>query len=231
MWENMWANTCWGLFGLAVALGLAMIGLLPEYAWLRPWFAIVAILSFVASLICFLWPIISFRRRAKSVAPDMKISDAIDYIVNDSIAILKNERQPIPLGSYPPGTAITISGVEHQDARSQLNSKLNTGEIKSWGIRSINTHIPNQFEHSLREIPIDYWSDMQLDYQSCLFYKVPYAQTMAIPGKRASYDFADITVSKRQIEELWPKKSILRRLIAKITMRPRIRPAYTLNGH
>jgi hypothetical protein len=67
--------------------------------------------------------------------PNMKISDAIDYIVNDAVAKLQkaSSRQPESFGNVVVGTAITIFGVEHEDARSQLNSKLNMGELKSWG--------------------------------------------------------------------------------------------------
>jgi hypothetical protein len=53
----MWANTCWGLFGIGYGLVLAMIGLSPEYAWLQPWFHRGAWLSFAASALCFSWPL------------------------------------------------------------------------------------------------------------------------------------------------------------------------------
>jgi Fe-S cluster biosynthesis and repair protein YggX len=53
----MWANTCWGLFGIGFALALAMIGLPPEYTWLQPWFLRGAALSLTASILCFSWPL------------------------------------------------------------------------------------------------------------------------------------------------------------------------------
>jgi hypothetical protein len=53
----MWANTCWGLFGIAITLAIAMIGLPPEYIWLQSWFIGGAVLTFAASLLCFSRPL------------------------------------------------------------------------------------------------------------------------------------------------------------------------------
>jgi|ERR1700730_14429790 len=65
----MWANTCWGLFGLAVTLGLAMVGLPSEYVWLQPWFLCGAVVSLAASALCFSWPLWArLYRPGKSVA-------------------------------------------------------------------------------------------------------------------------------------------------------------------
>jgi hypothetical protein len=52
----MWANTCWGLVGLASASGLAVLGLSPEYLWLRPWLLGTAVVLGAASVVCFCWP-------------------------------------------------------------------------------------------------------------------------------------------------------------------------------
>ena len=54
----MYANTCWGLLGLAVTFGLAVIGLTPEYAWLRSWFWGGSAFFLVASILCFCWPLL-----------------------------------------------------------------------------------------------------------------------------------------------------------------------------
>jgi hypothetical protein len=67
----MWANTCSGLFGIGFGLALAVIGLSPEYTWLQPWFLRGAMLSFTASVLCFLWPLwkrpfIRFAQRSRS---------------------------------------------------------------------------------------------------------------------------------------------------------------------
>ena len=161
--------------------------------------------------------------------PDMRVSNAIDYIVNDSRAVLSDPPKKLSPPPWPsflpaptPGTRLVYSGVEHREARKQVNSKLISGELRSWGLRQIQTHIPNQFEHSLREIPKEYWDDMQLDFQSCLYYKGLHSQTMKIPGRTQRHDWAGIQVSKQQIEQLWPKKSPARRLWSKISRNPRI---------
>jgi hypothetical protein len=60
----MYAATCWGLLGLAVALGLGVLSLPPQYAWLAPWFLKGAVACLFASLICFGWPLLT---RAKKI--------------------------------------------------------------------------------------------------------------------------------------------------------------------
>ena len=170
-------------------------------------------------------PRIEIGKLEDALCPNMKVSDAIDYIVNDSVAKLQkvSSRRPESFGNVARGTAITIFGVEHEEARSQLNSKLNTGELKSWGLRQINTHIPNQFEHSLREIPKSYWNEMQLDFVTCLDYRGPFSQTTKIPGKTGEFNYADINVCKAQVGDFWPKKSLAVRIWTRIACRPRIR--------
>jgi hypothetical protein len=115
-----------------------------------------------AFLYSFLKDIVAARRGSRAppldtAQPDMKVSDAIDYVVNDSRARL-NTPPPPKLDGYGPGTVLYISGVEHQDARRRVNAKLISGELRSWGLRQINTHIPNQFELSVREIHKEYWN-------------------------------------------------------------------------
>src|ERR1700733_5918211 len=112
----------------------------------------------------------------------------------------------------PPGAKMLVVGALHTQARQKLSDKINIGEIKTWGLGQIDTHISNQFQISLREIPASYWNSMQLDFHSALFYRGPYSQTTKIPGRTATYNWADIKVNREQIEALWPKKSIIERL-------------------
>jgi hypothetical protein len=58
----MWANTCWGLFGLAFALGLAVLSLPPNYEWLRTWFEGTSAALLAASLLCFSLPVFGFPK-------------------------------------------------------------------------------------------------------------------------------------------------------------------------
>ena len=158
----------------------------------------------------------------------MNVSDAIDYIVNDSIAVLSDPKKLLatqwPSFLPPPaaGTRLIYSGVEHQEARKEINAKLISGDVRAWGLRQIQSHIASQFEHSLREIPKDYWDDMQLDFKSCLYYKESRSQTMTIPGRTQLHNWSGVRVSRQQIEHLWPKKKLRSRVWAWITRKPRI---------
>lgn len=60
----MYANTCWGLLGLAVAFGLAVLSLPSQYEWLQPWFLGTAVACAVGSIVCFGWPL---REKANRV--------------------------------------------------------------------------------------------------------------------------------------------------------------------
>jgi hypothetical protein len=185
-------------------------------------------LGFLYSLVKDGVAVIRRRRQRLSppdvVEPNITVTGAIDYIVNNSRADL-NKPPPPKVDGYGPGTVLYVSGVEHQDARRQLNSRLISGEIRSWGLRQLKTHLPNQFELSHREIPKEYWDDMQLDFQSCLYYKGPYPQTTKIPGRSETYHWADIRLSKVELRQFWKPKAAWTRYYAKILRRPRIAPA------
>lgn len=182
-------------------------------------------LSFVYSVLKDMLRFLRSRRRPcpETIQPNIRVSEAIDFIVNDSRAQL-HKPPPPKIDGYGPGTILYVSGVEHQDARRMLNEKLISGEMKSCGLRQIRTHVPNQFEVSAREIPSDYWNNMQLDFQSCLYYRGPYPQTMKIPGRDAKEHeyWADVKLSKEQLHQFWPPKSLMSRTIAKLLRRPRI---------
>jgi hypothetical protein len=64
----MWANTVWGFLGLSATLGVAIMGLSPDYAYLRPWFSSAAIVFFLASLITLCWPLRNRSVRASVLA-------------------------------------------------------------------------------------------------------------------------------------------------------------------
>lgn len=64
----MWANTCWGLLGLAATLTLSVLGLSRDYLWLQPLLLSGAAVLFVASIFCFCWPLRSSANRKRLVA-------------------------------------------------------------------------------------------------------------------------------------------------------------------
>ncbi len=164
----------------------------------------------------FLWNRYALLAGGTAAQPDTKISDAIDYIVNDSKTIFEKPKHPETPNDRYPGAKILVVGALHTQARQQVSDKINIGEVKAWGRRQIDTHIPNQFELSVREIPLSYWDDMQLDFHTSLFYRGPYSQTTKIPGRDVTFNWADIKVNRSQIETIWPKKSIFVHLYDKI---------------
>jgi hypothetical protein len=65
-----------------------------------------------------------------------KIKNAIDYLVNDSRAHLKKARRSELMQTGPAkGQYVHMSGVEHSDAVSKLNEKMNSRDLLVWGHR------------------------------------------------------------------------------------------------
>jgi hypothetical protein len=93
----------------------------------------------------------------------MRISDAIDYIVNDSSAKVKQPSSP-KLAEYGParGYLMIQRGVEHEDARRLINDQLIAGHLRCWGKRQILGYHSTQFESAVREIDRRDWENMQL---------------------------------------------------------------------
>ncbi len=196
--------------------------------WIEPWVWLVPAALFVVAVFLFAWPIVRsvFQSRGGALAPqpDMPIADALNYIVNDSAAILK---QPSPprMVEFGPGTGHlqTEMGVEHQDARTKLNEHLISGGLKIWGLRQMPvTYLANQFELSRREIAPTYWDRMQLDFLSCFIHTKTSPQTTIIPGKQADLLWTDLTLNREQLRRIWPRKPIWRRCKDKITHRERV---------
>jgi hypothetical protein len=145
----------------------------------------------------------------------MKVSDAIDYIVNDSKTIFDKQIRPETPRDFPPGVSMGESNTPLIQARRQLGDKISIGTIRSWG-RQIDTKMAIEFESPLREIPSAYWEDMKIDFHAAKYYVAGQqwsSQTLSIPGRAAAaHKWTDIKVSRTQIESLWPKKSIIERL-------------------
>jgi hypothetical protein len=157
------------------------------------------------------------------VSGDWKISEALDYIVNDSAAELRHPAPPQLIEFGPmKGKIAAEAGVEHEDARAKINEALISGELRIWGARQINTHIPNQFERSRREIQQDYWDNMQLHFLSCMSDVTNYPQTAIIPGKSELAHWTSLRVSSVQVKRKWPPKSLSRRWLEWLARRPRI---------
>jgi len=165
----------------------------------------------------------SEKNKLRNLHYDMTISDAIEYIVNDSRAVLKQPAPPQIMEFGPAkGRRAVEAGVEHSDARALMNTKLISGELQIRGRRQIDTHIPNQFEQSFREIPRTYWDSAQLHMLSCFSPMERLPQTMAIPGKTHEADYTQLMVNSQQVSSLWPRKPIFIRLRERVMRKPRL---------
>ena len=221
-------------YGALVALALA--------AWLRPGspellgvtereisLYVFAIVIFVRLLMAPYWAyreVVAKLPADAGVSGNWEINMALDYVVNDSTAELKQPDPPQVMDFGPMKGKVAVQmGVQHGDARSKINEALISGELRIWGFRQIKTHIPNQFELSRREIPKEYWNDMQLDFSSCLYYTKNYPQTMKIPGRPEVEHWTDLRVSRAQVERKWPPKPSWRRYRDRLVGKERIRAA------
>jgi hypothetical protein len=165
----------------------------------------------------------TWLRELGPIRPDMRISDAIDYIVNDSVTKLKQPSPPRVMEYGPAkGHMMSEKGVEHEDARRLVNNELISGNLRCWGRRQMSEFLPIQFESATREIEKSYWNDMQLNYFSCMRYTETAAQTAVLPRRQESYNWSAMMVSRRQVTRIWPRKSIFRRWLDR--KRPRITP-------
>jgi hypothetical protein len=154
------------------------------------------------------------------VSADWTIKEALDYIVNDSTAELK---QPAPSGIPTlKGGVSSFSGVQHGHARVKINEGLISGELKAWGFRKLDIHTVNRFEEYQREILKEYWNDMQLDFINSLNDTDYQPQTVRIPGHTELPHMTGIRVSSVQVRRKWPPKSAWRQRLNRLARKPRI---------
>lgn len=217
-------------YGVLVALALVAWRLpeLPETIGLTERQISVYVLATVIVARLLMAPYWAYREVAAKLPPadvsgDWKISEALDYIVNDSVAELKRPAPPQIMEFGPmKGHVAVETGVEHGDARAKINESLISGEFRVWGLRQINTHIPNQFELSFREIQKSYWDNMQLHFMTSLYDVTKCPQTMVIPGKPKLSHWTSLRVSSAQVKRKWPSKPLCRRWLSRLARRPRI---------
>jgi hypothetical protein len=157
-------------------------------------------------------------------APDISISTALDYIVNDSVTDLKQPPAPYIMESGPhQGKKAIPWGIEHEDARVKAYEKLISGDLTAWGHRQIECPMPNQFEAVLRIIPREYWDSHQLDFYTSLYYTETKPQTSKLPNKSDAGLWTALMLSKQQVQLLWPPQSQWQQLWKKIKRKPRIK--------
>ena len=116
----MWANTVWGLAGFSFACLLGLLGVSDPF-W-RTWLIRGAISFAIASFLVLIWPVLLHLYRKWhptfhfSPSPDMKVSDTIDYIVNDSKAIFDKPKRPETPSGFHLGAKMLVVGALHTQA-------------------------------------------------------------------------------------------------------------------
>lgn len=201
--------------------GLLSRNATPKVEWIVA--GIIAVVAYFAVLFV-IWRQFRFQEKSEKLEPNWPIAEAIDYVVNDSTAILKQPR-PQWIGEFGPGKGQRIieKGVEHTDARRQMNEGIINGDIRVWGLRQLAvTHMANQFETSLREITPEYWDRMQLDFWCSLYHTNTVPQTTQIPGRQVDLHWTGLMVNRQQVLQAWPSKPTWHRICHRIRRRPRI---------
>lgn len=137
--------------------------------------------------------------------PDTPIHKAIDYIVSNSLA---------PLRQAPKGYDERVTslfkwrGEEHQHAIEQVRERAVLGELRVWGCMQIGEPSAMSFDNVLREIPADYWQTATFDVPFC-FHKTEHSQTARLSRDGDIPLFTHITLSNMQAAELLAKKTFV----------------------
>jgi len=155
--------------------------------------------------------------------PHMSIDRAVDYMVNDSRAKLRQPAPPriVEIGAGQQQRIIEM-GVQHADALRKLNEEAIAGHVQIWGLRQT----PNGFESVRRPIPIDYWTTFYLHPLMCFHNTNVHGQTMRIAGTPMVVEetlYSGLMLNRSQVGRIWPKKWIWTRFIEWLRRTPRIR--------
>jgi hypothetical protein len=228
----MWANSVWGLSGLCVTLLLARLSMIwtTGHEWIGPWLLVGAAVCFVGSVCLLVAPcFVAFgkaRRPAGGLAPDIRIHDAIDYIVNDSKTRLRKEPE-----GYPAAAGFLWHGEQHQDALDQIREAATLGKLKVWGRIQIAEPSSLTFDSIQREIPVSYWERGTLDGCGYCFHNTDHPQTARLGGQGEIPFYTHLSLCKSQLIALWPKKSWFARARRRIIRSPRLSYRNQVDGY
>jgi hypothetical protein len=151
---------------------------------------------------------------------DMRIDEAIDYLVNDSRLVLKQPEPPVVITEGPgKGLPMRWGGVQHKDAKNLLHERLVDGQVQSWGRKTYGTRMDDHGQ----PIPSAYWLHAALN-ELTVFHDSNDNQTVrSDPNHRVQMDlFAKLMVNRKQLQRVFPRKSLWRRLSE--WKRPRVKP-------
>lgn len=204
------------LFGVG---GSAVIALAPV-AWHLPLLVISG-----ALIVAGLWLV---RSSARAPQPNLAIALAMDYLVNDSTATLRQNAPP-EIATFGPakGHVVSETGKPQQDALLKIEEQLGFGTLIAFGRRALvaGEH-PHTFDPVLRVIPRDYWNNAGLNllFARILEEDMDFAQTQLRFTTHGPLLYGDLRLDRRQVRALWKPKPLWRRLWERrILSRQRIR--------
>jgi hypothetical protein len=151
---------------------------------------------------------------SRTPQPNLPIARAIDYLVNDSTALLE-QNPPPEVSTFGPakGRVLAWNGKPQQDAGRKIEEQLGFGTLVAFGRSALTPgNDPINFDAILRTIPHDYWSVGGLHPLFARIDESAHAQThlRSMAGGRPLY--GDVKVDADQLKALWKPKSLWRRV-------------------
>nr|WP_294519555.1 hypothetical protein [uncultured Rhodopila sp.] len=204
-----------GLLGCA-GVGVPMV--MPQYLWLGWVFIGIALIGFILLGCNHL-----FGRRQEgsdpgSLLPDIPVSEAVDYIVNDTTTPLRSSPKgydPAAVGLFP------WTGEQHMDALEQIFQQATLGQLHLWGQMRIGPPSAQRYGDALREIPKGYWESADFNVLFC-FHASDSPQTRSQTGDENLTTYKRLTLNRGEVKRLWPQKRLLRRFRDWATRKPRL---------
>lgn len=135
--------------------------------------------------------------------PDTKIKDVVDYVVNDSTAVIPKAPGP----EVRHGLLADVIGWEHEEARIILTEAASQGRLTLFGCKKIREHA---YSDVRTQIPVEYWQNAELSW-GIYIDATRYDQTRSC--KNANGDYTNVYACKAEIERLWPRLSRWRRFV------------------
>jgi hypothetical protein len=162
---------------------------------------------------------------ARTPQPNLSIAWALDYLVNDSTAVLEQDPPPAVAAFGPAKGQVLVSrGKPHEDALKQIEQHLGLGTLTAFGCRAqaAGDNPGGGFDSIVREIPKDYWDVGGLHP---LFARIPesaFAQTYLRSSGGGHSQYSDIMLDRKQLQTVWRPKSVWRRGWDRLLRKPRI---------
>lgn len=216
----------WGTVWLAAGLGpedaksnlakwAAHLGITNWPPWLSDRTVIFGVPGVVLLFYAWLfWPRRSLPAGAALPQPDLSLGRALDYLVNDSIAVLAANPPP-DLERFGPSKdqPVVFRGVPQQDALIKLEEQLAFGTLSAFGrIANAPGPEPTGFDARITLIPSDYWKDASFHpmYGRINASEMPQTVAKGLGYAKVSL-YADVALNRRQVEGVWRRRSWIRR--------------------